>query len=106
MYFVCRAVYPFTVLLYTAQLYSFFVHHKQGPWSLSAYTKHFITAIRLTHEYLNEDMSCVKPLLLHPSLPVYCVCVVVIEVGNPLLQLVATLALLYTEVEQVNVGIQ
>ena len=39
-------------------------------------------------------------------LPVHCICVVVIEVGDPFLQLVAALAVLDAEVEQVNVGIQ
>lgn len=43
---------------------------------------------------------------LDAFLPVYCVCVVVIEVGNPFLQLVAALALFYAEVEQVDVGIK
>lgn len=43
---------------------------------------------------------------MHSCLPVYCICVVVVEVGNPFLQLVAALALFYAEVEQVNVGIQ
>lgn len=37
---------------------------------------------------------------------VYCVCVIIIEVGDPLLQLLAALALFYAEVKQVNVGIQ
>ena len=43
---------------------------------------------------------------MYPCLLVYSVCVVVIEVGDPLLQLVAALALFYAMVEQVNVGIQ
>ena len=41
-----------------------------------------------------------------PCSPVHCICVVVIEVGDPFLQLVAALALFNAEVEQVVVGIQ
>lgn len=48
----------------------------------------------------------IRPLCLRrcPCSPVHCVCVVAVEVGNALLQLVAALALTDAELEQVYIG--